>query len=169
MLRLKLIVIFAKMCANELRRNLVLIGNSYFDQLHFGRAVDFHAQSLLVALGLDFNDATEKLPDVLKHLVNEPPTSESLLMALFNLGNSLRQSRNWLYGPARAAVILGAANLPDLESYASSYEGGFVLSKVIKDIEESFKFAQLPKDFQRAWRLVVASSSKEGVEGTARS
>jgi hypothetical protein len=142
-------------------RALELIGNSCYDQLRFGTAVTFHTQGLLTALGLDSEDTSTILPDVLRQFVAAPPTSHRILSLLFNLGNSLSSLRGELYARARIALLLGAANLPDLERYASTKHGHFMLSELTRDLKGNFDTQNFPEQWKVAWQRVQAACAAE--------
>ena len=150
---------------DKARRSLETIGNSCYDQLRFGTAVTFHAQALLMELGIDSDDAAAALPGVLDQLVADPPTSHGLLMSLFNLGNSLGASGSEFYGSARLALLLGAARMPNLERYASTKQGHFILSGLIRDLEGSdLDTREVLEQWKVAWRRVQAAC--EGATAT---
>jgi tetratricopeptide (TPR) repeat protein len=141
---------------DEVSRSLVMIGNSYFDQLRFNMAVVYHTQGLLELLGRNSGDAMAILPQVLGEILVRPTGSDDLILAMFNLGNSLMASNSEFRGIARGALLVSIANLPNLEEYLSGAEGQFVVSGLIRE-QEFFGANWVAGDWAPAWQQVQAA------------
>ena len=117
---------------------LQLIGNCYFDQQHFTTSCRYHLHALLTKLELD--PGTADCRAALTAVDSLSSVSVATVLALINLGNSIGMLNDKdLYEDARTTAILAAAKMTDLEQYAASADGRYMLGMLLAIFDVQLK------------------------------